>query len=322
MKHLIITADDYGVFPAINQAVIEAAQARKLNSVAALMNYDREDGKSYNSSIENLKLLLDQTSGDIEVGCHLTITSGKPVTGDKMAFACDNEGNFLTYTEMRNYKQPEELKALKEELCEQIKRMEINSFKPKHLTNHHNSLTLFRHHFDIYMEVARLFNLPMRSTVVEPTGKQNFYLKFLNHTLQDDIHAIDRNEMKKFADEINEHFTKNANGIKSPHKVDSRHYGPLNFLPLVRMAELAFVAQKKNQLDSLYQSFNSSEASSLELMLHLAKATGIKVERDNELKYTGIDKSYFDSRAIEFRSIMNYDMSSWNGVEVKGWGQL
>jgi hypothetical protein len=35
-----------------------------------------------------------------------------------------------------------------------------------------------------------------------------------------------------------------------------------------------------------------------------------------------VDRSYFDSRAIEYRSIMNYDLSSWQGVEVKGWGAL
>jgi predicted glycoside hydrolase/deacetylase ChbG (UPF0249 family) len=322
MKHLIITADDYGVFPAINQAVLEAAEHRKLNSVAVLMNYDGDKEKNYKSSVDNLKVLLDQTSGDIEIGCHLTITSGQPINKGKMDFACDEKGNFLSYTEMRNYKKPEELKAIKEELCEQVKRMEINSFKPRHLTNHHNSLTLFSHHFDIYMEVARLFNIPMRSTNVEPKGKQNFYLNFLNHKLQDDIHAIDRDEMMKFANEINDYFSANAKGIKSPKTLDSRHYGPLNFIPFARMAELAFVLQKKVQLNNLYETFNSSKAESLELLLHLAKANGLRVERDNDIKYTGIDKSYFDSRAIEFRSIMSYDLTNWNGVEVKGWGHL
>src|SRR6476620_3508454 len=141
MKHLIVTADDYGVFPAINEAVIEAAKAKKINSVSVLANYD--GAGNYRSSQENLKILLDEAGEELDIGCHLTITSGKPLTKEKMDFIRDEDGNFLSYRSFRNFKSPAEKAALKNELCAQVDRLhELTGFKIKHLTNHHNSLTL------------------------------------------------------------------------------------------------------------------------------------------------------------------------------------
>ena len=51
MKNLIITADDYGVFPSINQGVKEAILNGKVNSVACLANYK--------DSVKNVKSLYE-----------------------------------------------------------------------------------------------------------------------------------------------------------------------------------------------------------------------------------------------------------------------
>lgn len=321
MKHLIITADDYGVFPAINGAILEAVKEGKINSVAALANFDGHG--QYPGSVENLKRLIGVAEGKAEIGCHLTITSGKPVTGDKMKFACDAAGNFLSYTSMRNFKTPQELKALEEELCEQVKRLEsVNGFKAKHLTNHHNSLTLFPHHFKVYMDVARKFNLPMRSTLIRPDKRQNFYMQYLDRRLSNSIHAIDRDEMLKFAKGIGDFFKAEGTALKSPQVLDSRHYGPVSLLPLVRLAEQLLVRRKRKGMDELYASFKAGEENSLEFLLHLARPGRFSVDRSRDLDYTGIDRSYFDSRAIEFKSIMGYDTGQWEGVARKGWGDL
>lgn len=319
MKHLIVTADDYGVFPAVNQGIIEAAKNKKLNSVSVLSNFDGD--AKYPGSLDNLETLLNETSDisdDLDIGCHLTITSGKPVTGDKMAFACDAHGNFLGYTEMKNYKTPDELKALKEELCEQVKRLESrNNFKVKHLTNHHNSLTLLPHHFSVYMEVARLFHLPMRSARVEPAGKQNFYLRFLNFKLRDDMNPADRDDVARFANEINDYFKVYNNGVKSPEVLDSRNYGPVSFIP-THWIQAALVGQKRQNLNKLYQSFTASDRDSLELLLHLAKGN----DTSPDLDYSGVDRGYFDSRNAELAAIMGYDLNAWENVEIKGWKNL
>ena len=81
MKKLIITTDDYGVIPSINSAIIEAINKNKVNSVAAFSNYD--GSRKYKSAVANAKILLDKTNGNVDLGCHVTITSGKPITEDK-----------------------------------------------------------------------------------------------------------------------------------------------------------------------------------------------------------------------------------------------
>jgi predicted glycoside hydrolase/deacetylase ChbG (UPF0249 family) len=321
MKHLIVTADDYGVFPTINEAILEGVREGKLNSVAVLSNFNGHG--QYPGSVENLGRLIEASEGRADIGCHLTITSGKPITGDKVKFACDAHGNFFSITNLRNFKSPEELRALEEELCEQIKRLEsVNGFKVKHLTSHHNSLTLFPHHFKVYMEVARKFNLPMRSTLIRPRKRQSFYLKYLNHRLSGTIHAMDRSEMMKFARGICDYFKANSGTLKSPQVLDSRLYGPVSPSLLVRLVEGLLVRLKRRSMDKLYESFKAGEENSLEILLHLARPGLFSVDRSRDLDYTGIDRSYFDSRVIEFKSIMGYDMGKWEGVERKGWAEL
>lgn len=98
MKKIIITADDYGVFPSVNKGIIDAVQKGKVNSVAVLPNY--------RNTLANTQLLLQQTDGKAEIGCHLTFTSGKPLTFDsnpKIKDFCQN-GYFADYTEMKYYK--------------------------------------------------------------------------------------------------------------------------------------------------------------------------------------------------------------------------
>jgi predicted glycoside hydrolase/deacetylase ChbG (UPF0249 family) len=321
MKHLIVTADDYGVFPAINTAVIEAVKAKKVNSVSVLSNY--KGNEEFPGSVENLRTLIEEVGEGADIGCHLTITSGKPIT-DKMDFACDDEGNFLSYTEFKNFKSQEEKDALKEELCEQINNLHsVTGFKIKHLTNHHNSLTLFPHHFDVYMEVARKYNVPMRSAFIKPEARQNFYLRFLNFKLQDDINKTERNEIKEFEKKIVKYFEETSGGIKAPKFLDSRHYGPVSLLPLANIiGRWKIVLQKKASLNELFDLVITSDDESLELLVHLAKPKRIFVDRSNEIKYSGVDRNYFDSRALEFKSIMDYDFNKWEGIKHMGWDSL
>jgi hypothetical protein len=300
-------------------------KAGKLNSVSVFANYKGSADKKYKSSAQNFAELLNAAadlSHEVELGCHLTITSGKPLTGDKMSFVCDEKGYFRSYTEMPNFKKPEQLKALKDELMLQIAELKkVDEKAVRHLTNHHNSLTLFPHHFNVYMEIARDLKLPMRSPCNRPELRQNVYLRFLNYKLKDDIHSIDRDIIFKFANEIADYFKSNANGVLSPEAFDSRHYGPISFLP-ARLMQLFMVGQKRKKLDNLCKSLIDSGEKSLELLLHLAKPSGLGVDRSKEIDYPGVDRGYFDSRVLEYLSIMGYDQEKWKEIEMKTWKYL
>jgi predicted glycoside hydrolase/deacetylase ChbG (UPF0249 family) len=323
MKNLIATADDYGIFPAINNGVIDAINAKKINSVSVLSNYDGNG--IYPSAKKNIELLLNKTSGNIaDLGCHLTVTSGKPLTGDKMNFACDKNGYFLSFDNFKNFKEASQLAALKEELVQQVKRMqEVTGCQVKHLTNHHNSLTLFPHHIKIYMEVAKQLGVPMRSTNILPKSRQNIYIQFLNAKLIGDVVRSERNEMKAFAKDVNQYFSKNSNGVKSPSDLDSRHYGPIPVLGTQsNLIQKVVIKEKRKKLDDFFNVFNSDNRTNSELLLHLYKNESDKINEYKDLDYPGVDRNYFDSRSLEFKSIMEYDQSQWNQIKLKGWDLL
>lgn len=327
MKHLIVTADDYGVFPAINEGIIDAVNEGKVNSVSIFSNYkgavlpNAPSGTRYEDALTNVRWLINNTQGkNPELGCHLTVTSGKPLTGDKMNFACDQQGNFYSFGNFRNFKQPDQLANLYDELCAQVEELQsVPGCTVKHLTNHHNSLTLFQHHFDVYLKVAKKFNIPMRSTDIRPTSKQNDYIFILDRLLTFDIPKDEREEMKSFQKNIKTHFSTNAAPVKAPVFLDSRHYGPIGLLPLARMTGFMMARNKRKKLDDLFQEFINSEETNVELLLHLAKPGMIGIDRSNHLDYVGVDRSYFDSRALELKSILGYEFAKWNNLQLKGW---
>ena len=43
---------------------------------------------------------------------------------------------------------------------------------------------------------------------------------------------------------------------------------------------------------------------------------------DEQVDYPGINEKYFDSRAVEFKSIMGFDFSSIEGIEKGRWNDL
>ena len=327
MKHLIVTADDFGVFPAINEGIIDAVNAGKVNSVAVLANYkghvlpNAPYGTKYENSLTNVKWLINNTQANQpEIGCHLTVTSGRPLTGDKMDFACDGDGNFHSYGNFRNFKEPEQLKKLYDELCAQVEELKsVPGCSVKHLTNHHTSLTLFRHHFDEYLKVAKKFGLPIRSADVRPSKRQETYLWILDRKLTSDIPKEEREAMLEFQAKIADEFRKNPFGVKGPDFLDSRHYGPVGLLPATRIAAFWLAKAKRKKLDEFFEEFEKSTEKSVELLLHLAKPGFLTVDRSNHLDYSGVDRNYFDSRALELKAIRDYDLRKWKGVEHKGW---
>lgn len=310
MKKLIITADDYGVFPSINLGVIEAVKAGKVNSVACFANYK--------DSVTNVKKLLNETDEKVDVGCHLTITSGKPVTGDKASSMC-NKGNFRDYSELRK---KIDLVALENELQEQINVFKNAGIKVKHLSCHHNSLTLFQEFYEVYMKVARDNKLPMRSPVIIPESETRAFILMMRARLLENISLRDNAELKKFSKEIAQFFKDNANGIKTTSHLESSHYGPVPFDNILPGRVTKIANNKRKELKSLLNDFAISADESKELMLHLIKEDIRNIDDYWDIDYTGVNRKYFDSRIVEFESIMKYDYKEHPELKIVGWSDL
>lgn len=325
MKNLIVTADDFGVFPSVNEAIIDAVKAKKVNSVSVFANYKGEvlpgapAGTRFETSLANARWLVNETeAAPPEIGCHLTVTSGKPLTGERMDFLCDAWGNFRSFKEYTNFRKPEQLSRLKDELCAQIEELK-SVCTVKHLTNHHNSLTLFEHHLGVYVQVAQQFGLPMRSVDIRPADRQKHYISIQNLFLMDNIPENERREMKKFQERIKVFFGAVEPKVNAPAYMDSSHYGPIGLLPAGAMVGMV-IRHKRKELERFFTDFESNSDNCAEFLVHLAKPENGIVNRSRHLNYAGVDRNYFDSRALEFRSIMEFEyggLSNW--FEHRGW---
>lgn len=323
MKKLIITADDYGVFPSIDKAVIEAVQKKKINSVAAFPNYDGIPGK-FNSAMENAKILLDKTNGEVDLGCHLTITSGKPVIGEKANSMVNEEGNFRDFTEFRR---DIDRRQLRNELNEQIMKFKDADIPINHLSCHHNVLTLFPEIYGEYLKVCKKHKLAIRSAISKPTKRYNLYLKILSLQLSDgDLEKSDRQKMRAFFKKVGSFFNEVTEGkIPTTTYFESRHYGPIP-LRTVRPGKISSIVEKKHKtLRRVFSDFRRGDAQSMEIVCHIAKDNVYKMKSYKEVEqvgYSGVEPKYFDSRVMEFFSIMKFDISNYTDIEMRGWDSL
>jgi predicted glycoside hydrolase/deacetylase ChbG (UPF0249 family) len=311
MKRIIINADDYGVVPSINEGIIDAVTAGKVNSVAAFSNYRH--------SLENAQRLVQeaQTAGkSFDLGTHLTISSGEPVLEEAKNpeyGLCDRKGNFKSFTELSVDRINPDM--LKKELLAQVEKFTSNGIPVRHLSCHHNTLTCFEKLFRVYVDVARETQLKMRSVNIQPSHKNNLYVKlFLGIKLRDDNDRDDIRDMRNFLKEIGEKFNEySGNLIRTPGYLESGYYGPLPMVQIRRSALTKQIADKKAELLEIIERFGQSQtATTMELMVHLRKGdVRLWEDYDKEVKetgYKGIDPKYFDSRVAEFQSLMESDL--------------
>ncbi len=324
-KKVIVTTDDYGVYPSLNAAIIDAVNASKVNSIAALPNYDGmtiKRKKKYKTSAENAKILLDKTNGKGEIGCHLTLTSGRPITAAKSMI--DSDGYFRGIYE---FKRSIKRKELREELNAQVKVFTEANIPVTHLSCHHNVLTFFPELYEEYLKVCKDYKLAIRSANSHPKKSMNKFLSFLKIKLMDDMKRRDRKEIKRFAKKApKEFFESNIKGkFKTTSFHDSGHYGPIPGAPIRNTKKNIqnWIGKKHVVLNkSLKKLSESDSADSMEFILHISKDKLKSPNKYKDIDYPGIDPKYFDSRYLEYKSIMNFDFLQFPNIELGSWKDL
>ena len=154
MKQLIITADDYGMSQAVNQAIQEGIENGIITSTNVMMNMpfcddtDRIRGKG------------------ASIGLHWNLTCGKPVLPpEKVPGLVDRDGNFHSVSEFhRLYKSGKIPDAeIEKELTEQYRRYFQIWGSPDYWNSHENvhlSIRVFR----VFLKTAIRLNIgKMRS---------------------------------------------------------------------------------------------------------------------------------------------------------------
>jgi predicted glycoside hydrolase/deacetylase ChbG (UPF0249 family) len=157
-QYLIVTADDYGAAININEGIRQAVGKGIITEISVLTNF--------NESIPGLKV-ISEGFPNIGIGVHLNITTGKPLTNPELIPTLINKnGNFSPVRSLLPHIgniSPEELKT---ELKAQVQVLLDNGIQPDHLSDHCGILTLCSPFFNILIDLAREFNLPVRSPVI------------------------------------------------------------------------------------------------------------------------------------------------------------
>lgn len=328
MNKVIFTADDYGVIPAIDEGIIKAVNAGKINSVAAFSNHDQFESK--------IKKLQDDCTGkSFEIGCHLTISSGKPVSGRKIGLLTRRgtlslrKGKyFKKYTQMRRSRHIDrELNDLHYELSKQVERFEKLDIPITNLSCHHNTLFFFKDFHEVFLEVAKENDLAVRSPLNIPKAMNDLYISLVVLRMFDNMSKENRQNILTHSRSMRSFLSNHQSLPKMPVALNTVHYGPLS-LPTNNLNndEITSFADEKNLALREELSMESPEEEVMEYVFHLIDDNYVKLDdycdqtRFSKSKYTGIDSGYFDSRMAEQRALLNFDMPAL--VSFQSWKNL
>lgn len=157
-RFLILTADDFGASKNINEGIIFAAEKKALTSISVLANFTE--------SLPDLKKLSENHSG-IGIGVHLNIVTGNPLLGvDQVPSLVSDRGSFYTIDEILPKISSISIDEIRKELRAQILVMKKYDIRIDNLSDQYGILFTYSPFFNVIVELAKEFNLPVRSPVL------------------------------------------------------------------------------------------------------------------------------------------------------------
>ncbi len=155
-KYLIINADDFGLAPGINQAVIDLHQAGVVTSTSLMVNMP-----GFNDAAKQVR-----HAPTLGVGLHFNLSEGSPIApANWIPSLVDPKGEFSNNLDWDESDVMTELKA-------QMHRLQSAGINPTHIDSHgyiQKRMAVCRP----MLLLARTMNLPMRRTGWEPDARIN-----------------------------------------------------------------------------------------------------------------------------------------------------
>ena len=156
----ILTADDYGLSPIIDDAIEDAAKRGMITSVAAFANILNRETNQQNN-VKKVKDFQDRFP-KISVGLHFSVTAGPRVNPGSPSLSQKNSDLFKPVTKQL---QKVSEKELVDELNAQVKLFEDAGIDIKHFSDHHGILNHTRRGRDALIEVIGAYNKRNRKQV-------------------------------------------------------------------------------------------------------------------------------------------------------------
>ena len=153
MKRLVINGDDFGFTRGVVDAIMDAHQAGLVTSTTAMVNMPAWE--------VGAELLRETPS--LAAGVHLVFNTGAPVLPpERVPSLVDSVGHFLNDAELNEHGDRLDLSQLKTEFRAQIDRFRAAGLQPTHLDNHCSISYVNPEWFQVTVELAAEYRLPMR----------------------------------------------------------------------------------------------------------------------------------------------------------------
>lgn len=208
VKALIITGDDFGISPQVNQAIIKAHREGILTSASLVVG-----GKAFEEAVD-----LARANPGLSVGLHIVLVQGKSVLPhQRIPQLVDEEGNFPSnpiLAGLRYFFQGEAAKEIREELKAQIEKF-LSTGLTLAFINGHLNIHVHPRVFGIIMELGqelgiKNFRLPREELLLTLRSDRSRMFSKLFHSIT--FNLLSR-YCKSVLEEKGFHFTDKVYGL-------------------------------------------------------------------------------------------------------------
>ena len=299
MSKLILTADDYGLNPAVNAAVLTSIQNNAITSVQVLANYASE------SDIRLLAATIHAAGNKCGIGLHFCTTAGRSIL--RKASTLTHGPNFEFYKlEDWDYAHTNS-NDVKEELLAQYKMLAdiIGGHRIDSLSSHHNIHLFSPVYMGIIVKIAEAHQIPVRSPVRWSQDKKNknypgpgmlapiekTAFKTLSSCKSDATQALLSRAILGYLMRENRDLANfNVPPVRTPHSASGHWYGQ----PSKKAIEWT--------VGKLLEGPNGDHTYATEIFMHLANST---VYEDPSLTYLMYD------RVVEYNKLNSSDVRNY-----------
>jgi predicted glycoside hydrolase/deacetylase ChbG (UPF0249 family) len=333
VKRYIFNADDFGPIDFINEGVYKGVAAGVINSVQVLVNGDT--GASLKQKLVKLQAKVPKNKV-LDIGVHLTLTSGEPLYGREDNTTRELWGEMLVRSKKKNYfrdfnkfnldyvnyidvirtefeMQRDRLRAVMNEIA--APNMVFSS-----ISNHHNITSITPDLYELYLQIANdpAYPLNVRAPKALPRNETKLYYGFVLSFFNLSDRHNDRRRIEALASAfLDNKYTGTASlELKSPDYVDIGYYKKLGSIPLLGKArtkkeskEIAdrveeFRAMIARALDYTDGDGKIPEKQVAELIFHLGDGDPDADYKELVKDYPGVTHRYFDNRRYELLALL------------------
>ena len=309
----IFSSDDFGPINSINSGIFDLVKKGVINSVHTIVNND--DKISLSKKLFRLNSKVPKGK-ELEIGLHLTITSGSPLTirGVSEFKAKEIWGDLITKKNeqwcFKSFKYQynsflKKISAVNNEFIAQYRLLTdaFNLFKLESsgvrikftsISLHHKFLDLTCSLFKkFHKEISK--DLAFRSNVIIPQVKSKIYKTYLSKLFKSNLNIHKKIDVKK-----EENYFYQSNAKFSSQYLDVSFYTPLK-ARFIRKKHRIYIDQKISTLAKMVRYSYSNNSSIVEFVFHV-----ISMDNQNnfETNYSGINQKYYQGRCVEYLALL------------------